>query len=306
MASGAFDNDNAGEPLVPCYSAPCDRYLRLRAENLGLYKERAMTNTAEQPVADAIAVPKPVDRGPIDPRILSISPNLAIEWGYNLYLAEVLEQNSETRISAVKAVREIEQLVETFAQGTRERLYLTTLRLAANSFAQGVERRKRSRIDSIDSAKQAKDDGLKRCTRDTRRGGLLSGGFKLLIMGGFIFSLVRVVFGLPAVSQHNAGIDVHYVSVCTALGIALIGAYIKAWWTDRKMVSLFKEYDEKVTKANETYADEVVNEYRFAAQTAETAWHQLTDAPAPMTKAFEALLLGVIKGYAPSRDGKAA
>lgn len=267
-----------------------------------------MTNTAQQRIAPgAVAVEQPVDRRPIDPRILSVSPNLAIEWGYNLYLAEVLEQTSETRTSAVKAVREIENLVESFPEGTRERFYLTTLRLAANSFAQGVERRKRSRIDSIDSAKQAKEDGIKRCTRDTRRGGLLSAGFKVLIMGGFVFTLVRLLFELPSVSQHNAaGVDAHYVSVCTALGIALIGAYIKAWWTDRKMVNIFKEYDQKVGNANEKYADEVVNEYRFAAQTAETAWHRLTDAPAPMTKAFEALLLGVIKGYAPSRDGKAA
>lgn len=266
-----------------------------------------MTNTADQPVAArALAAGQLLDRGPIDQRILSISPNLAIEWGYNLYLAEVLEPTSETRMSAVKAVREIEALIETFPEGSRERLYLTTLRLAANSFAQGVERRKRSRIDALDSAKQAKESGIKRCTRDTRRGGLLSGGFKLILMGGFIFSVVRVIAGLPSVSQANVGVDAHYVSICTALGIALIGAYIKAWWTDRKLVSIFREYDRKVESANEKYADEVVNEYRFAAQTAETAWHRLTDAPVPMTKAFEALLLGVIKGYAPTHDGKAA
>ncbi len=241
---------------------------------------------------------------PIDQRVLSVSPNVAIEWGYNLYLAEVLDENSETRLSAVRAVHELEDLVNSFARGSRERLYLTTLRLAANSFAQGVERRKRSRADTLESAKQEKEEAIKRCTRDTRRGGLLSGGFKILLMGGFIFLLVRAVFDLPSVERQTAGADLQYISTCTALGIALIGAYIKAWFTDRKMVALFKQYDNKVQAANDRYADEVVTEYRFAAETAETAWHRLTDSPAPMTKAFEALLIGVIKGTVPSKNSK--
>lgn len=250
------------------------------------------------------APPSSAQADPIDPRVLSVSPNVAIEWGYNLYLAEVLDETSETRLSAVRAVHELEDMVNSFVNGSRERLYLTTLRLAANSFAQGVERRKRSRADALESAKQEKEEAIKRCTRDTRRGGLLSGGFKILLMGGFIFLLVRAVFDLPSVERQAHGADLQYISTCTALGIALIGAYIKAWFTDRKMVALFKQYDLKVQAANDRYADEVVTEYRFAAETADTAWHQLTDAPTPMTKAFEALLLGVIKGSVPSKSSK--
>lgn len=232
-----------------------------------------------------------------DERVFSISPNVAIEWGYNLYIAQVLPETSETRRSAVKALRELEDLVDSFQSASRERLYLTTLRMAANSFAQGVERRKRSRADDLETARQEKEEAIKRCTRDTRRGGLLSAGFKLLLLGGFVFLLAKVVLNLPTVQARAESADSHYLSVCSALAFALIGAYIKAWFTDRKMVALFRAYDQKVKDANERYAEEVVTEYRFAAQTAETAWHRLTDSPAPMTRAFESLLLGVIKGY---------
>lgn len=241
-----------------------------------------------------------------DDRVFAVSPNLAIEWGYNLYIAQVLPEHSETRKSAVKALAELEALVDSFEPGSRERLYLTTLRMAANSFAQGVERRKRSRGDDLETASQEKEEAIKRCTRDTRRGGLLSAGFKLLLLGGLIFLIVRVVFNMPTVHERAEGADSHYLSVCTALGVALIGAYVKAWFTDRKMVAIFRAYDKKVKTANERYAEEVVTEYRFAAQTAETAWHRLTDSPAPMTRAFESLLLGVIKGYCPDNEPSAA
>jgi len=242
-------------------------------------------------------------KGQLDGRILSVSPNLAIEWGYNLYIAQVLPDGSETRKSALKAIAEMEATVATFPEGSRERLYLTSLRMAANSFALGVERRKRSRSDSLDTAMQEKEEAIKRCTRDTRRGGLLAAGFKLLLLGGLIFCAVRMVYNMPSVTAQTQGAEANTLSMCSALGLALIGAYVKAWFTDRKMVRLFKVYDKKVKDANEKYAEEVVFEYRLAAQTAETAWRGLTDVPAPMTRAFESLLLGVIKGYCPEDDG---
>lgn len=233
----------------------------------------------------------------LDPRIIAITPNVAIEWGYNLYVISVLPETSETRKSALKAVKELEDLVDSFAPGSRERIYLTTLRMAAISFAQGVERRKTSRTNELASAEEQKEDALDRNTRDTRRGGLLSGGWKILLLGGTIFFLARAIFGIHLENDQPRGSDVHYISVCTALGVALIGAYIKGWFTDRKMRRIFREYDTKVKAANESYAEEVVTEYRFAAQTAGMAWQSMTDVPAPMTKAFENLLLGVIKGY---------
>ncbi|MDZ4833992.1 MAG: hypothetical protein SGJ27_09470 [Candidatus Melainabacteria bacterium] len=238
----------------------------------------------------------------LDSRIIAITPNMAIEWGYNLYVIQVLPETSETRRSAMKAVQELEDLVDSFSPGSPERIYLTTLRMAAISFGQGVERRKGSRATALASAVEEKEDALDRITRDTRRGGLLAGGWKILLLGGFVFFLVRAVFGIHIADEETRGKDVHYVSMSTALGIALIGAYIKGWFTDRKMRRIFREYDIKVKETNESYAEEVVCEYRLAAQTADMAWHCLTDVPAPMTKAFESLLLGVIKGYCATPD----
>ncbi len=240
----------------------------------------------------------------LDQRILAITPNMAIEWGYNLYVIQVLPETSETRRSALKAVKELEDLVDSFSAGSRERIYLTTLRMAAISFAQGVERRKSSRATDLASAVEEKEEAIMRNTRDTRRGGLLAGGFKILLLGGFVFALVRAIFGIHEISEQSHGADARYVSISTAFGIALIGAYVKGWFTGRRITAIFREYDAKVQKANESYAEEVVTEYRFAAQTAEMAWHCLTDVPAPMTKAFEMLLLGVIKGYCPSNESR--
>ncbi len=248
----------------------------------------------------SLAAP-PLARVPLDDRILLVTPNMAIEWGYSLYLVSALEPTSETRASALKAVQELEAMADTFPVGGRERWYMNNLRVAANSFAQGVERRKKSRHDSLEAAREEKDSALRRNTRDTRRGGLLQAGFKILLIGGFIFLMARIIFGLPQVQAKTEGADMHYLSLATTLSIALIGAYAKGWWTDRKMVALFKTYDSKVEKANEKYANDVVAEYQLAAETAEGAWRGLTDRRAPVTKAFEQLLLGVIKGTCPGQ-----
>ncbi|MBX9692485.1 MAG: hypothetical protein K2Z81_08880, partial [Cyanobacteria bacterium] len=97
-----------------------------------------------------------------DKRILAVTPIVAIELGYNLYLTEVLDPNSHTRKSAVKATEDFNTLTDSFEPSSQERIYLMTLRLASNGFAQGILRRKRTLAEKLAAAKQEKEQAVKR------------------------------------------------------------------------------------------------------------------------------------------------
>lgn len=232
----------------------------------------------------------------VDPRVAAFPPNMAIEWGYNLWLIDALPKDSETRRSALLAVAEIEGFLESFPIGSVERMYLTSCRVAATGFARGIDRRKRMLSEELTSAKEKKDYNLRGYAKSIFTGAFLSGGSKMLLVAGFCYALVRAIFEMPVLAKHAGGVNEQYASLATALGLTLISAYLNAWWTGRSLLKMIDHYDEQRTKAEKKYSEEVIMEYRLAAETADNAWFQLTGHRAPVTKAFENLLLGIMRG----------
>jgi hypothetical protein len=240
----------------------------------------------------------------LDQRIAGFPPNLAIEWGYNLYLIDALAEDSETRKSARLAIDELEGFVESFPIGSRERLYLTTTRLAATGFARGIDRRKRTQAEGLATAKERKDLAIRGYARGIFSGAFLSSGLRMLLIGGFSYALVRAIVELPMLASKTPGMNEQYASLATALGVTLISSYINAWWSGRSLLKIVELYDKERADCDRRYTDEVVMEYRLAAETADNAWHQLTGHRAPVTKAFETLLMGVMKGCHSAENSK--
>lgn len=235
----------------------------------------------------------------IDDRVLGITPNLAVEWGYNLYLVDSLPEGSHVRANAGKAIEELDRLFETFPHASRERCYITTLRLAANSFARGLERRKSMRAARLVAAKEEKDHLVRKYANSEKLGGFLTASFKPLLAGGAVWALVQALLLIPVVQSRASGnTDVQYVSLAFALFTTLISAWFKGWLTGKRLVSLFNRYDEALRKAQEIYASEVVGEYKLTADSARSAWQHLTGQEPPAdSKVFDTVLVGLMTSH---------
>lgn len=233
----------------------------------------------------------------LDTRILSATPNLAIEQGFDQHIVDSMPDTA-LRNGASKSVAEFDGFCETFTIGSRERLYLTTLRMAATSMASGMTRRKRILNDRLNSAEVEQDVFLRSFARGQRLGGFLSGALKLLLLGGFSMILVRTVFAnvVPdADAVASPKMDPNHMSLATALGVTLIGAYLREFYQGWQLGRAMKRFKKAVDSANTWYQEEISKEYKLAAETANNAWLQLTGKPALMTGAFERLLLGVMQ-----------
>lgn len=232
----------------------------------------------------------------LDPRVLSITPNLAVEIGYNQYLVDNLPENSSVRRNAEKAIAELDELFAQLPRASRESLYVTTLRLASNSFARGIERRKRMLAARLEVAREKKDKLVKKYSSSERWSGFLTASYKPLLAGGVVWAFLQALFLLPIVHHKPGDDEIHrYVSVAFAMFTTLISGWFKGWLTGRRLVKLFDSYDEALKRAQEIYSSEVVAEYKLTADTARSAWRLLTgQEPSPESKAFDTVLLGLM------------
>src|SRR5262249_2213413 len=156
----------------------------------------------------------------------------------------------------------------------------TKLRLAANSFARGVERRKRMLSARLGAAKERKDKLIEKYASKDKFGGFLNAAFKPLVAGGVVLAFLQALFLSGAVKHGDAEIH-RYISLACALCVTFLSSWVKGWMTGRRMVSLFEVYDSSLNKAQSIYANEVVHEYKFTADTARSAWTQLTGLEPP-------------------------
>ncbi len=219
-----------------------------------------------------------------------IYPVVAVEAGYNLYLADNCE-DPELRNSARISAKNFNKMMNSFPEKSAEGLYCLNLRMAANSLARGIQTRKYSLNKKIAAADQMRKDMIKRIAETEKFIGFLRGGLHLLLLGGFGYFLVRAVFK----GQTQAvGIDPKYASIAFALALALIGACVKSRIMAKKVQNAFSEYTKAITNANDQYAQSVVVEYKLAAETAKLAWKELTGCEPPMTSGFHRLLISVM------------
>lgn len=229
-------------------------------------------------------------------RARDIGPELAIEVGYNLYLLDACSEGSALRKSAETAVQQFNRIAEAFLGGTQEGLYIQKLRMAANSLARGIARRKQILKKREGAAEQKKTDMVVKIAQTEKLAGILRGGFQLLLLGGFGYALVKAFFAIPALAASVEGLEEQFASLASALGVALIGSFFKSWFMTRRILKVFKSYENAITGANEEYAQSVLKEYKFAAEEANLAFKQLTGEDPPVTEGFQNLLIGIIGG----------
>jgi hypothetical protein len=224
-----------------------------------------------------------------------LMPDDIISWGYNMFLAEWCE-NEVLRQSAREVVRVYEEFTVQFQSGTREWWYCARVRGAANSLARGIARRKKTHAERVAAAEQEKASMVARLSESERWWGLLKGGIRLLLLGGFSYALVRAIFAVPRIAEQRAGLQEQYASIATALAIALIGSFLRWRLMMRRILGVFRAYAQALSDANDEYARSVLIEYRFTAESAVQAYEQLTGHKSPVTAGLNNLLQDLIQG----------
>ncbi|MHC4426605.1 MAG: hypothetical protein ACYSYV_10975 [Planctomycetota bacterium] len=229
-----------------------------------------------------------------------IYPLVAVEAGYNMYLADNCD-DSVLRKSGQIAIRQFDRMMGSFPEKSPEGIYCLNLRMAANSLARGIATRKRNLNKRIAAAEQKKDDMINRIAETEKYIGFLRGALHLLVLGGFGYVLVMLIFriakaNIPALGTESGGEGSRYASVAFALSLALVGSFLKSRIMAKKVLAIFSEYNEAIAGANNQYTQSVIMEYKLAAETANMVWKELTGSDPPMTPGLHNLLISIMGG----------
>ncbi len=225
-----------------------------------------------------------------------ITPGEAIMAGFSMVAADNPALGETIRAAARAAAAEFRGLVSSFEDGSRERKYVSELLMCAVSFAAGLARRQAERAHRVEAAEQERALNFKRIVQTQRTSGILKGGVQLLLLGGFAYAIVKTIIGIKVLEGEATKLDAQYASLATAMASALIGSFIKAWWTGRSIGQVDRHYKDALREAKCIYAVEARQEYELAAQEANLAWQKFTGKKPPMTDAFRVLVLGLLAG----------
>ncbi len=230
-----------------------------------------------------------------------LCPEIAILYGYSLYLLDHAGACCALYNDARQAVKEFHGLSASFPLKSPQRCFCMEVRMAAINLARGIATNKKILNDKLRVAEEKREEMIIRMGRTERLAGTLRAGMRLAMLGGFAYAFFRAVISLPFLEEKFIGINEQFASVATALAVALIGSSLRALVTTRRTRRIFEDYDEATRHAHEEFTRAVTLQYKLAAETAEMAWKEMTDEPIPMTSGFKALLMGIVSG---EKNGK--
>ncbi len=230
------------------------------------------------------------------PSIQQLGPHLGVELGFAMATADE-EKDSRTRQEALEASAELLEALKSWPKGSAERLYLTTLRVAAVGLSHGLSTRVKTLVDIVRTKKKLYDNQLNEFVNSPIKGSLLTIGYRVLMMfgcGTFVYMVMRAIFAMPQL-QKEAHLDANsgqpqWTSLAFAVSFALAAAFIKAWVSARTVKKLTKEFEDDVKAARTDFLEQARGQYEICAHTCAAAWTALTTETAPSTKAFERLL----------------
>jgi hypothetical protein len=216
-----------------------------------------------------------------------LSPVLAIEAGYNMYLTANGDRGTQIYKSAAAAVDQFEALLSKFPQDTKEGIYCLYLRLAANSLAKGIGRRK----EELRKQKKAAEDELEQMIEEKADSEKAVGRIKTiwnaLLAGGVVWFILQVIFG---VQIDQGGHGRQNISLGIAIAFTLVANEFRGWISGRTKKKLFAVYKKANEEADEQYSKAAGEEYAMAAGLVELGWREMINSDPPVTGAFNNLL----------------
>jgi hypothetical protein len=221
-----------------------------------------------------------------------VTPDHALALGYDLYI--MADENSPHSEAARLSVERFTTMIASFPADSRESLYLSALMSAALSMGRGIGRRKNKLHEREEAIKREQEEIIRNMSKAAKWTYMMRFAYRMVLMGGFGYALVRALFFLPTVQQHAADVNEGFASICFAIVVALFWGYISEWMSHIKLSRIFKHFDRAKREADYQYKLSVMEEYQLAAQSARKAWIEFTGREPPMSEAFDRLIRGVI------------
>lgn len=228
--------------------------------------------------------------------VRSITPPVALDIGYSLYLADAAAEGSALKESAREAMRKFDALEAQFSEESAEWSFFLAIRVALNSLARGIARRKHTLEDRLRTAADEKTNMIKRFTETQRAVGFLRGGARLLLVGGFGFTLMMAIFASDAFRDHKVADQPSLYSITFAFALALVGSFLMSWQSERRQIAISTRYEGAIQRANREYAESARAEYEILWKNTSIAWRNLTGEEPPEFIGFDLVFARMIDG----------
>jgi hypothetical protein len=178
------------------------------------------------------------------------------------------------------------------SSGTVEAAYLQAARGIALSLARGITRRKQQWLAELADAEHEKDALLQRI-RDARRAGNgLNAAWKLLAPAALMLAgyITGKILALIVPGEVAAQTGERLPSILLGLVFVLAWRTFSFWLSDRQRGVIEAEYHARRTRADLTYEDGKLKEYRVYRERLREAWHEYTGETYPVTASYQMVM----------------
>lgn len=227
-------------------------------------------------------------------RMDQIGPNVILNLGYCLYVIDSYEslEVEERRLRirdqqyrlAKSALDDFFRLEASVESLSHEELFLLKVRLIMLSLARGVRRRKEIQEDRLFTAKQEKEAQVDKVVQAPRKAGFLLGAWKVFLLGGLGFFVMKTVAPQLEMSQES---NPTYASMAAAIVTIFAGTWMKSIMLDQQIVRIFDNYEHILIYAEREYKRGAYEEYRRHKEQAVEAWQEFTGVHWKETPGFE-------------------
>ncbi len=252
---------------------------------------RTTRNNGARATEEAVAQLETIRRGKsLSPRMFT--PDRVLDTAYCFYVVALLGEQrncpeAEINKLASKVVEAFQWTCDHAEAGTKEWQFMTALQQIVVSLSRGIYRRKQIYEKNLQTAVQKKEMQVAEITQVTRQEGFLRSCLRALLLGGFGFALVRAI--APSLSIADSA-NPNYASLTAAIALILLGAVVKGFIMNRKIIRIFDDYDRAQLHANISYQQAALEEYTRAEMAACNAWEQFTGEKPLNWPGFEEVL----------------
>ncbi|MBX9687807.1 MAG: hypothetical protein K2X27_13965 [Candidatus Obscuribacterales bacterium] len=218
-------------------------------------------------------------------------PERVVNWGFQFSIANL--DNPEGQ-SAREVLADIDLEIKSFQGSARQ--FLSTLRMYAVSLGHGLRSRNDYKASRIAGAKARLEKNVEHLGSDEFIGGFMSGGWKLLLLGGLVFLLTNFVM-VHYIGRSNEGhkTDPVLTPLATAIGMTFLGASWRSMSIRKKLRKLWTDYDSELASARDEYIKNARDEYNRCAENAAAEWQRFFGQEAPSSKAATSLIFGLAR-----------
>ncbi len=198
----------------------------------------------------------------------SVPPGICLILGLALDEADYHSPGSVLSETARNVVRNFERYRDSFTPGTDPFNEMNHYIAIGLDLARGRRTRKDTKRLMYQNADHELRTEHDRIVNKALLGGMLRGGFKIIVLSGLGALLTPLLFAFFGLGQgkERVSIDPQMASWAAAISLIFFGMVWQSALTNIRVSKLFRDHRNEIKRADEQYRTEVRIEYRRAAQ----------------------------------------